>query len=113
MNGRVIILDLLNGGPSFNISRIGCCGACSVCIVIVIVVVVIVAAMVVVVVGSVLGAAVVCVGGVVISPRWALAFFGAPFGPAVGPVMPHLVAVKTFNLAHIVPLLAIHSKGFI
>lgn len=115
-NGGVVVLNLLNGGPTFYVSRVGCHGVCCVRILIVIVIVVAVTAAIVTVVGPVTLAPVVVVvidGGVIVLPRQALAFFTASLGPAVRFGMPNLVAVVTFNVVHIALLLAVCGKSFI
>jgi hypothetical protein len=108
--GRIVI-DFFNGCPGFNIGGAGRVGGFIVASISSVVSAAV--ASVVVSVVPVSGAPVVGIAGVVVSPWWMLAFLAPSLGPAVRLVMPHLVAIVTFNIVHITSLLVVCGKGFV
>ena len=102
-----IVFSLFDGGPCFNVNRIGCRDVDVAVIIAAIGASVVVAAAIIALIGSVVSATVVPAS--VVSPGRALTFPVAPFSPAVGLVIPEIVAITTFDIAF-VALLTVGSK---
>ena len=94
-----VVFNLFDGGPCFNVNRIGCRDVVVAVIIAAIGASVVVAATIIALIGPVVSAAVV--SAVVVSPGRALTFPVAPFSSAVGLVMPEIVAIITFDIAFV------------
>ena len=90
---RHVFIDFFNGGPCFYVGSISCCIRIFIAIVVSIAVPVTVISVAIIAMVPV-----VAIIAIVISSRWALAFFIAPFSPAFGLEVAELVAVETFDI---------------
>ena len=107
-NVRLVASNFFNGSPGLNVWGVGCIRVFAAIVAVAIVLAIVRSTVVLVLIAVVVGTVVI-----IASPRRTLTFFVSPLGPTVRFVVPHFVAVVTFDIVLIVLLLHAGIESFV